>query len=60
MFFFRHPRPVIDGRAIAVQVTQQKVTRDTNLHVLVVPGHIPDQTGSALPAAAPSEPGVIE
>lgn len=24
MFNFRHPRPVVDGRAVAVQVVQQK------------------------------------
>ncbi|QNA89651.1 hypothetical protein G4G28_16380 [Massilia sp. Dwa41.01b] len=36
MFFFRHPRPVIDGRAVAVQVVQQKATRETSHAVLVV------------------------
>ncbi len=24
MFNFRHPKPVVDGRAVAVQVVQQK------------------------------------
>lgn len=36
MFFFRHPRPVIDGRAVAVQVVQQRSTRASTQAVLVV------------------------
>jgi hypothetical protein len=59
MFFFRHPRPVIDGRAVAVQVAQKKVTTDTNLNVLVVPGHKPSQTDNDAPIAMPSESGAI-
>jgi predicted thioesterase len=35
MFFFRHPKPVVDGRAVAVQVVQQKAVRK-QVTVLVV------------------------
>lgn len=47
MFFFRHPRPVTDGRAVAVQVVQQKVRADAELRVLTVPGNRPDQMDKA-------------
>jgi hypothetical protein len=50
VFFFRHPRPVIDGRAVAVQVVQQKTTTDVDLHVLVASGPKPDQTDTVSPA----------
>lgn len=60
MFFFRHPRPVIGGRAVAVQVTQQKITPDTNLNVLVVPDHRPAPTDSVWAPSAPPERTVIE
>jgi len=36
MFNFRHPKPVIDGRAVAVQVVQQKQAAKPQAGVLVV------------------------
>ena len=36
MFFFRHPKPVIDGRAVAVQIVQQKATQAVSRTVLIV------------------------
>ena len=36
MFNFRHPRPVVDGRAVAVQVVQQKQAAKPQATVLVV------------------------
>jgi hypothetical protein len=36
MFFFRHPKPVVDGRAVAVQVVQQKTTNEVSRTVLIV------------------------
>jgi hypothetical protein len=45
MFFFRHPKPVIDGRAVAVQVVQQKATQEVSRTLLIVDA-----------PAAPTEP----
>jgi len=42
VFIFRHPKPVVDGRAVAVQVVQQKQAAKPQSLVLV--------------AAAPAEP----
>jgi hypothetical protein len=53
MFFFRHPRPVVDGRAVAVQVAQKKVSSGTEMHVLVIPDHKADQ-GDASPPLPPA------
>ncbi len=36
MFNFRHPRPVVDGRAVAVQVVQQKQASKPQTGVLVI------------------------
>ena len=36
MFFFRYPKPVIDGRALVVQMVQQKATREVSRTVLIV------------------------
>ena len=36
MFYFRHPKPVIDGRAVAVQMVQQKATQAVSRTVLIV------------------------
>jgi hypothetical protein len=36
MFFFRHPKPVVDGRAVAVQVVQQKDTQAVSRTLLIV------------------------
>jgi hypothetical protein len=44
VFFFRHPRPVIDGRAVAVQVAEREVGTDMDLRVLVAPAHKPNAT----------------
>jgi len=48
MFFFRHPKPVVDGRAVAVQVVQQKTTREVSRTLLIV------ETGRT--RAAPADP----
>ncbi len=49
MFFFRHPKPVVDGRAVAVQVVQQKATQALSRTVLIV-----DK-----PVAPPPPPAVL-
>ena len=36
MFNFFHPRPVIDGRAVAVKVVQQKASTQQDTRTLVV------------------------
>ena len=36
MFNFRHPKPVVDGRAVAVQVVQQKQAAKPQATVRVV------------------------
>jgi hypothetical protein len=35
-FFFRHPRPVVDGRAVAVQAVQQKSRHAVSRTLLIV------------------------
>jgi hypothetical protein len=55
MFFFRHPKPVVDGRAVAVQVVQQKTTKEVSRTVLIV--ETPPVPPPAPPApAAPDAP----
>ena len=51
MFNFRHPKPVIDGRAVAVQVVQQKQAAKPQTGVLVVdktkePAPVPPTAGT--------------
>lgn len=36
MFFIRHPRPVVDPRAVAVLVVQQKVSQAVSRTTLIV------------------------
>ncbi|MGI4718395.1 MAG: hypothetical protein ACRYGO_12805 [Janthinobacterium lividum] len=36
MFNFLHPRPVVDGRAVAVQIVQQKVSARQETRTLIV------------------------
>lgn len=36
MFNFRHPTPVVDGRAVAVQVVQQRQAAKPQTGVLIV------------------------
>ena len=50
MFYFRHPKPVVDGRAVAVLVVQQKATREALQTVLTV--DTPER-----PAEPPALPG---
>jgi hypothetical protein len=38
MFNFLHPRPVVDGRAVAVQVVQQKASTRQETRTLIVAG----------------------
>ena len=54
MFFFRHPQPVIDGRAVAVQVVQQKATQAVSRTVLIV--ETPSAPAGALEAPFASAP----
>ena len=49
MFNFRHPKPVVDGRAVAVQVVQQKGVRPQTA-VLVVGHAPPEQSEPQAPA----------
>jgi len=51
MFNFRHPRPVVDGRAVAVQVVQQKQASKPQTGVLVIdekeePAPVPPTAGT--------------
>lgn len=55
MFNFRHPKPVVDGRAVAVQVVQQKQAVKPQTGVLIVdskaePAPVP-AAGTDAPAA---------
>ncbi len=50
MFFFRHPKPVVDGRAVAVQVVQQKAVRTQATNVLVVEDRRPEAEVKPAPA----------
>ena len=58
MFNFRHPRPVVDGRAVAVQVVQQKAA-SARTPVLVAEhrppakARAPASTGEEAPAENP-------
>jgi hypothetical protein len=36
MFNFLHPRPVVDGRAVAVQIVQQKASAQLDTRTLIV------------------------
>lgn len=53
MFNFRHPKPVVDGRAVAVQVVQQKAVRPAAT-VLVAAVARPGQVN---PVSAPPRGG---
>jgi hypothetical protein len=55
MLFSRHPRPVIDGRAVAVQIAQRKAEATRHNHVLVIERK-PDQP----PSNSPSQSGGTE
>jgi len=50
MFYFRHPRPVVDGRAVAVQIVQQKEAAKPQAQVLVAASRTQPP---ATPEAAP-------
>ena len=50
MFFFRHPRSVVDPRAVAMLVVHQKATQALSRTLLIV-----ERTEST-PAAAPQPP----
>jgi len=56
VFNFRHPKPVVDGRAVAVQVVQQKAARPRTT-VLVAEHRPPAQVEAQASAAgdAPAE-----
>lgn len=44
MFSFFHPRPVVDGRAVAVKVVQQKASAQQDTRTLVVTSRKTDLT----------------
>lgn len=50
MFNFLHPRPVVDGRAVAVQVVQQKASTRQETRTLIVAG--PGSAGVPAPPAS--------
>jgi hypothetical protein len=54
MFFFRHPKPVVDGRAVAVQVVQQKANQAVSRTVLIV--ETPRAPAGLPPAVEPTSP----
>jgi hypothetical protein len=61
MFFFRHPKPVVGGRAVAVQVVQQKTTQEVSRTVLIVEtppasGPVPAPDGKKEARAASGTP----
>lgn len=58
MFNFRHPRPVTDGRAVAVQVVQQKVSVQPETRTLVVTGGGADRPTGAAAGSQPASNGV--
>lgn len=55
MFNFLHPRPVVDGRAVAVQIVQQKVAAQPETRTLIVTTDVENRAagsgGVARPAA---------
>lgn len=57
MLFFRHPRPVIDGRAVAVQIAQRKVQASQDNQVIIIENKPVAQTTAGhdqqLPAPLP-------
>lgn len=59
MLFFRHPKPVVDNRAVAVQVVQQQARAGSATPVLVAaPRAGAESAPTAAPAAAsmPADP----
>ncbi len=50
MLFVRHPKPVVDNRAVAVQVVQQQATPRSAAHGLVAAVR-PDPAENPAPAA---------
>ena len=50
MFFFRHPKPIIDGRAVAVQMVQQKANQAVSRTLLIV-----EKPAAPLPPPAAAE-----
>ena len=44
MLFFRHPKPLLSSRAVAMQVVARKAQTERNLHTIVVekPANAPD------------------
>lgn len=38
MFNFLHPRPVVDGRAVAVKIVQQKASAQQDARTLILVG----------------------
>lgn len=53
MFSFFHPKPVVDGRAVAVKVVQQKAAALQDTHTLIV------TTRSTAPAEAADNNGNV-
>ena len=44
MLFFRHPKPLLSTKAVAMQVVARKAQAEHNLHTIVVgkPANAPD------------------
>lgn len=53
MFYIRHPKPVGDGRAVAMQVASRKSYAGVDKYLLIV--EPPDAAPNAVPAAAPAK-----
>ena len=53
MFFIRHPKPVVDSRAVAVLVVQQKVQREPVERVLIASSDNRVKGQAAAPCAVP-------
>ncbi|MDC8756594.1 hypothetical protein [Janthinobacterium fluminis] len=52
MFYIKHPRPVGDGRAVAMQIANQKQCAAVDKYVLIVE---PAAARPAAPRAAPDD-----
>lgn len=55
MFNFRHPRPVVDGRAVAVQIVQQKAVKRQAAVLVAQPAPVGEAAPSAGEAVAKSD-----
>lgn len=54
MFNFLHPRPVVDGRAVAVQIVQQKVAAQPETRTLIVTSEVENRAAGSGRIARPA------